>query len=352
MKKTILSFFAILFLFVLFTGCENSKSKPNQDDEQNNDSLITTDDSPLTDHDSQLPDDDTGNTADLQAIFNLGPHFVNIIDIKEGDNGAPRDFRIFEPTGATGLVPVVHFLHGFQLKNTYYDDVLIHLSSHGFIVVSGQSEHSLMGGDTSVVEATKVTAFIEWIKTNLASKLTGMTPDFDNFAVSGHSRGGKVTNHVLNTAPAIAKCFFGLDPVDAPPPLGGDDPSLNNPVQFQGKSMFLGAEKGPEGMQACAPADHNSVNFYFGFPSPSRHIIAAGVGHMDMVDEPDLKACGTTCSLCAGSKDNALNTQFRTYSGGLMAAFFSSALKGKTEYETLLGDFMTHPFLTKVSESK
>jgi len=352
MKKTILSFFAILFLFVLFTGCENSKSKPNQDDEQNDDSPVTTDDSPLTDHDSQLPDDDTGNTADLQAIFNLGPHFVNIIDIKEGDNGAPRDFRIFEPTGATGLVPVVHFLHGFQLKNTYYDDVLIHLSSHGFIVVSGQSEHSLMGGDTSVVEATKVTAFIEWIKTNLASKLTGMTPDFDNFAVSGHSRGGKVTNHVLNTSPAIAKSFFGLDPVDAPPPLGGDDPSLNNPVQFQGKSMFLGAEKGPEGMQACAPADHNSVNFYFGFPSPSRHIIAAGVGHMDMVDEPDLKACGTTCSLCAGSKDNALNTQFRTYSGGLMAAFFSSALKGKTEYETLLNDFMTHPFLTKVSESK
>jgi pimeloyl-ACP methyl ester carboxylesterase len=167
-----------------------------------------------------------------------------------------------------------------------------------------------MGGDTTIVEATKVAAFIEWIKTNLAAKLTGMTPDFDNFAVSGHSRGGKVTNHVLNTSPAIAKAFFGLDPVDAPPPFGGDDPSLNNPVQFQGKSMFLGAEKGPEGMQACAPADHNSDNFYFGFPSPSRHIIAAGVGHMDMVDEPDLNACGTTCSLCAGSKENALITQF------------------------------------------
>jgi len=49
MKKTILSFFAILFLFVLFTGCENSKSKPNQDDEQNDDSLITTDDPLLND---------------------------------------------------------------------------------------------------------------------------------------------------------------------------------------------------------------------------------------------------------------------------------------------------------------
>jgi chlorophyllase len=281
---------------------------------------------------------------------------VNIIDIKEGDNGAPRDFRIYEPTGATGLVPVVHFQHGFQLKYTYYDDMFIHLSSHGFIVVSGQSEHSLMGGDTTIAEADKVITFIDWIKINLAAKIPAMTPDFDNFGVSGHSRGGKVTNRILNKQPAVAKAFFGVDPVDSPPPVGGssDPASLDSPVQFQGKSMFLGAELGPHKNlgQACAPENYNSVNFYFGFPSPSRHIIAAGVGHMDMVDEPDLKACGQTCSLCVDSGNNELNTQFRTYAGGLMAAFFSSSLKGKTEYETLLNDFMSHPFLTKVSESK
>ena len=73
---------------------------------------------------------------------------------------------------------------------------------------------------------------------------------------------------------------------------------------------------------------------------------------MDMIDPADLKACGQTCSVCVDSENEQLNTQFRTYAGGLMAAFFSSALKGKTEYETLLNDFMSHPFLTKVSESK
>jgi len=209
-------------------------------------------------------------------------------------------------------------------------------------------------GDESPAEADKVIVFIDWVKANLAPRLTGMTPDFDNFAVSGHSRGGKVTNHMLNKQPSMAKAFFGVDPVDAGSPLGGDPSSLLNPVLFTGKSMFLGAELGPQLSlgQACAPEGNNSANFYAMYPVPSRHIIAAGVGHMDMVDEPDLKACGTTCSVCVDSGDNQLNTQFRTYTGGLMAAFFSSSLKGKTEYETLLNDFMTHPFLTKVSESK
>ena len=294
---------------------------------------------------------DTGNTGDLTAIFNLGPHFVNIIDIKKGNNNAPRDFRIYEPTGATGSVPVIYFQHGFQLKNTYYDDSLIHLSSHGFIVVSGQSEQSLMGGDTSVEEAVKVADFITWMKNDLPSRIT-VVPDIAKFGVAGHSRGGKVTNHMLNSNPSIALAFFGFDPVDSAPPIGNDPPSLNNPVLFTGKSMFLGAQKGPEGSQACAPAGNNSVNFYFGFPSPSWHIIAAGVGHMDMIDPDDLSACGMTCSVCAKSGNDVLNTQFRTYGGAMMAAFFSYSLKDITGYADILSNTMNHPFMNILAEHK
>lgn len=294
---------------------------------------------------------DTGDTGDLTAVFNLGPHFVNIIDIKEGNNGAPRNFRIYEPSGATGSVPVIHFQHGFQLKNTYYDDSLIHLSSHGFIVVSSQSAQSLIGGDTSVQEAQKVAEFINYMKTDLPFRTT-VVPDIAKFGVAGHSRGGKVTNHVLNSNPSIAMAFFGYDPVDAAPPIGNDPPSLNNPVLFQGPSMFLGAQKGPEGSQACAPAGNNSVNFYFGFPSPSWHIIAAGVGHMDMIDPDDLSSCGMTCSVCAKSDNDMLNTQFRTYGGAMMAAFFSYSLKGMTEYADLLSNTMNHPFMNSLAEHK
>ena len=291
--------------------------------------------------------------SDLSGIFKTGPYQVKTTDISSGEDDAPRNFRIYEPVGIEGKVPVVHFLHGFQLKYTYYDDMLTHLSSHGFIVVSGQSKHSLIGGDTSYQEAEKVITFINWLKEKLSTKIS-VTPDFDNFGITGHSRGGKVTNRIFNNYPDIAKSFFGVDPVDSAPPMSGssDPESLLDPVQFKGESMFLGTEKGPDGLSPCAPSGDNSVNFYKCFPSPSRHIIAANVGHMDMIDTPDISACGLVCSVCSKSGDSDLNSKFMTYTGGLMAAFFSSTLKGLTRFEKILKDSSNHPFSTTLVEFK
>ena len=134
---------------------------------------------------------------------------------------------------------------------------------------------------------------------------------------------------------------------------GSSDPeSLLDPVQFKGESMFLGTEKGPDGLSPCAPSGDNSVNFYKCFPSPSRHIIAANVGHMDMIDTPDISACGLVCSVCSKSGDSDLNSKFMTYTGGLMAAFFSSTLKGLTRFEKILKDSSNHPFSTTLVEFK
>lgn len=300
---------------------------------------------------------ETNNEGEIEDVFVLGPYFVNIIDVAAGTDGAPRQFRIYEPTGAEGKIPVIHFLHGFMYKIAYYDDFLTHLASHGFIVVSSQSEHKMTGGDTTYVESDKVITFLNWLKQNIKSKVS-VTADVEHFGVSGHSRGGKVTNRVLNAFPTMATSFFGVDPVDSAPPLGGssDPSSLNDPVQFTRESMFLGTEKGPDGMigstGACAPAGDNSVNFYANYPSVSHHIIAAGVGHADMVDPNDVSSCGTYCSLCAKSSNNALNQQFISYTGGLMTAFFKSTLKCETQYEALLNDSSTHPFATTLTEHK
>lgn len=290
---------------------------------------------------------------DLSSIFNSGPYEVTITEVASGNNGAPRQFKIYEPSGADGKIPVIHFLHGFQLKYNYYDDLLTRLSSHGFVVVSGQSVHQLIGGDTTYKEAEKVITFIEWLKENL-SKYLSVTPDFENFGLSGHSRGGKVTNRILNTYPTYAKSFFGVDPVDSAPPISGssDPPSLNDPVQFKGESMFLGTEKGPSGTSACAPSGDNSVNFFSKFPSTSHHIIASAVGHMDMIDSSDISSCGLVCSVCAGSSDSTLKKNFINYTGSLMAAFFTSTLKGLTKYEAILNDSSNHPFTTILSEFK
>ena len=110
--------------------------------------------------------------SETDPIFSPGPYEVKVTEVSSGDSGAPRQFKIYEPTGASGKVPVVHFLHGFQLKYNYYDNLLNHLSSHGFIVVSGQSTHSLIGGDTTYKEAEKVVTFINWLKENLSSKIS------------------------------------------------------------------------------------------------------------------------------------------------------------------------------------
>ena len=239
-------------------------------------------------------------------------------------------------------------------KIDYYDNILTHLASQGFIVVSSQSDHAMMNGDTTIKEAEKVTTFINWLKQNIQSKVS-VIADVEHFGVSGHSRGGKVTNRVLNSDPTMATSFFGVDPVDSAPPFSGfigeDDPqSLNDPVKFTGESFFLGTELGPNGMQACAPSGDNSVKFYASYPSPSHHIIAAGVGHADMVDNQS--ECGMYCSLCAKSGNNELNQQFMTYTGGLMTAFFNFTLKGETQYEALLDDVSQHPFLTTLAEHK
>lgn len=295
------------------------------------------------------------DSADTTGIFAKGPYEVNLIDVAAGEDGAPREFRIYEPLGAEGNIPFVHFQHGFTYKDYYYDDMLVHLASHGFVVVSSQSNHGVMGvnGDTTSVEAEKVLNLINWLKTNLQSKLT-VSVDFENIGLSGHSRGGKVSNRVLNLDPTIAKGFFGVDPVDSGSPVDNSDPlSLNEPVQFRGESFFLGTQYGPNGgSMACAPEGENSANFYRRYHAPSHHIIAAGVGHADMVDPDNLAGCGANCAVCQSSGNTTLNQMFISYAGGLMVAFFNMSLKGQTKYDLILHDASNHPFPTTLVEHK
>ena len=302
--------------------------------------------------------DDPGDDIDTSSVFSFGPYQVNPIDVKSGDGGAPRDFKIYEPTGAEGNIPVVHFLHGFMYKIAYYDDFLTQLASHGFVVVSSQSDHAMINGDTTIVEAEKLATFLNWLKQNLQSKVS-VTVDVEHFGISGHSRGGKVTNRLLNSDPSMATSFFGVDPVDSAPPFSGfvgasDPESLSDMVQFNGESMFLGTEFGPQKKlgTSCAPDGDNSAHFYSSYPAPSRHIIAAGVGHADMVDPADVNSCGMYCSSCASSGNTELNQQFIAYIGGLMTAFFNATLKGQTQYEALLDDVSKHPFQTTLADHK
>ena len=52
-----------------------------------------------------------------------------------------------------------------------------------------------------------------------------MVHDFENFEISRNSRGGNLTNIILNT---YAKNFLGVDPIDSAPPMSGSsDPQYH-----------------------------------------------------------------------------------------------------------------------------
>lgn len=395
MKRMLVVFLMVLSVF--FFGCENSIKQaaieePDTEDDSGQsdkkiqpidtdtsdsaapaDSTAESGDDPAGDEDSADSDsgsvdttgEDESDTVDETAcdpqydpVFCYGKYYVNIVEVSSSKNGSPRKFKVFEPIDAPGNIPVIHFLHGYQLQYNYYDEILMRLCSHGFVVVSSQSNHNVIGGDDSVEEAEGIAEFISWLKTNLQNHIS-VTPDFDNLGVAGHNRGGKVTNRFLNSNPAAAKSFFGVDPTDVDVDFAtADDPrSLSAPVQFIGESMFLGVEKRKSLVELsraeslCAFEDDDSAKFYAAYPSPSHHIVAAGVGRTDMLD---IGECGTTCTLaCSTSGDDGMNTMFIAYTAGLMTAFFNSTLKGTAEYEEILNNpSAAHPFGTTLVEYK
>jgi len=259
--------------------------------------------------------------------------------------------RIYYPNAA-GAYPYVNFIHGFQLKNTYYDQILTHLASHGFIIASVQFEQSLFGGDTTIEEAANMLTFLDsWIVPQLGTQTTPATPDFTRVGLSGHSRGGKTSWRLILGNPTRFQAIAGVDPVLAPPPVGSDPNPITGPVNYAAPSLLIGTELGPTGMQPCAPADGNSAFMYPDLPSPTWHLIGAGIGHMDMMDAEDLSSCGITCSVCAGGSDDQKAT-FRTLCGGLLSAFFRASLYGETALYSKLTETATMPHPISKEEHK
>jgi len=50
---------------------------------------------------------------------------------------SPKPLLVFTPT-VEGTYPVILFYHGFAIWNSYYHNLLGHITSHGFIVVAPQ----------------------------------------------------------------------------------------------------------------------------------------------------------------------------------------------------------------------
>ena len=214
------------------------------------------------------------------------------------------------------------FLHAFLARVEWYDEVLRHLASHGFVVVLPQSYQpslaALLGEPTAAEEATLVAGVLDWLPSNLSATI-GIDARTDRPGLAGHSRGGKAAWLVLSVDATRALSVAGVDPVDGTGgPLGGQERALRDGSAFRMPSLVIGTGLGG----ACAPAGDNHEQFFGASTGPGWHVVATRYGHGDMLDED---AARSASWICSSGDDPAV---MRRLTAGLLSAFFRGTLQG------------------------
>ncbi|OIW21200.1 hypothetical protein TanjilG_30801 [Lupinus angustifolius] len=249
----------------------------------------------------------------------------------------PKPLLIANPVEA-GLFPILLFLHGFLLENSFYSQLMQHIASHGFIVIAPQL-YKLPKTDASD-EIKSTAAITNWLSEGLSKLLPqNVKPDLSKLALSGHSRGGKTAFALalkkLNTSTTLNfSAIIGVDPVDglgkavqiSPPVLTFSPHSFNfnMPVLIIGSG--LGEVQRNPLFLACAPKGVSHEEFYSECNKPAWHFVAKDYGHFDILDDVTKGILGkSTCCLC---KNGNSRKPMRSFAGGVIVAFLKGYLKG------------------------
>jgi chlorophyllase len=250
--------------------------------------------------------------------FIKGPLSVMQRDLRQGELGAPRPVRLTAPT-EPGTYPVVQFQHGFLSDRRAYDDILTHLSSHGFVVVAPQmypADGVPLGKEGAPDEARAARDVATWAQASAAT-IMGSAADPRPLGLSGHSRGGKVAWWLAAQERFPARGLVGIDPVDGRggPLLGAQPEALPGPLDSAPPSLVLGMELGG----SCAPEGDNFRHFFERTTPPATLLLVKAQGHADMLDA-DVDSGG----LCQTGPNR---DETRRVTGGALAAFFRWTLQ-------------------------
>ncbi|CAN6247857.1 unnamed protein product [Urochloa humidicola] len=249
---------------------------------------------------------------------------------------------VVAPTDA-GKYPVVLFLHGFDINNRAYTNLLKHVASHGFIVVAPKLYViTLTTDDCNDIDTTKkITNWLADPEEGLLHalqknpKFPGVEPDLTKLALAGHSRGGHTTFATalgLGSSTEQLKLSFsaliGVDPVAG---ISGQmEPEVLNykPGSFNLNGipvLVVGMGMRP---QPCAPALLNHEQFYAECRSPRYHFVVTNYGHLDMLDDGFSYNIGKC--MCKWNRDDPKELA-RATTGGLVVAFLRAKLQGNYE---------------------
>jgi len=281
--------------------------------------------------------------------YEKGPLSVKTVDVAEGQDGAPASFQTHAPVPA-GRYAVIVFQHGFLLANKFYSDMLLHVASHGFVVVAPQMYNAdgiPIGKPKVPEEAALAVELYDWLPAHVGA-LPGVDAETAALGLAGHSRGGKVIWTVLKGDSTRAKAVAGVDPVDGTGgPLGGEERVIEGTFGLPFPSYVLGTGLGPTGAQPCAPAGDNHEQFYGASASPAWHVVATEYGHNDMLNDT-VTGCGMVCTVCPKGPDKA---SMRKLTAGQLVAFFRGSLQGDPAAYAWLTDTAKAP-VKMTAESK
>nr|ACO50429.1 chlorophyllase 2 [Pachira macrocarpa] len=281
------------------------------------------------------------------------PTSVSVDPSNSSPSSPPKPLLIFTPS-EQGTYPVILFFHGFYLRNNFYTGLLLHISSHGFIIVAPQLSNIIPPSGTEEVEhAAKVA---DWLPSGLPSVLPGnVEANLAKLALVGHSRGGKTAFALALGRAKTAQNFsalVGIDPV-AGNRFGETSPKIltYTPGSFDLSIpvAVVGTGLGPESKGCmpcpCAPTQYNHEEFFNECKPPRVHFDAKNYGHMDTLDDNPSgfigKLSDTICVNGEGPRD-----PMRRCVGGIVVAFLNYFFEAEKE------DFMTimnEPYVAPVT---
>lgn len=278
-------------------------------------------------------------------VYQTGSLSTQKFTVASDSTQSPVDAIGYAPSSA-GRYPVVVLQHGFSLENGYYETILKHLASHGFVVLAPQMYTGGVFSAPSVdEEAKEARAFYDWLSQNLAGQLSGLTPVVGQLGLSGHSRGGQALRLALENGYGGATSAATIDPVDGGGGFGSGTMVTDGGFATTLPSLTIGTGLGGQtkfGM-ACAPANRNYEKFYAAASSPAYQMVATKYGHMEMLD--DNISCGVTCSACVEGPGDG---KFRRATAGWLTAFFRATLQGDQSALSVLSDKMRSPVAVTV----
>ncbi|KAF8722871.1 hypothetical protein HU200_022004 [Digitaria exilis] len=296
--------------------------------------------------------------SEAGGVFDHGRHGVSLARVDEarppsrcgggtkttspppGTPPPPKPLLVAAPRDA-GEYPVLVFLHGYLVVNSFYSQLFQHVASHGYIVVAPQL-YTISGADTTD-EINAAAAIIGWLAAGgLSSVLPpGVRADVTQVSISGHSRGGKVAfalalGHAKLAVPLAA--LVAVDPVDGmgvgqqtpPAILTGRAHSL----RVSAPAMVIGTGLGelPRGplLPPCAPRGVSHAAFYgeldVGAAGAACHLVAGEYGHTDMMDDETPGARGMlTRMIC---RSGGARAPMRRFVGGATVAFLNKWVGG------------------------